>query len=85
MELIYFLTQGYYHIRKCGTNRKKKCIKIENGGGLKVCICDTDNCNKDNQCDCDSPPTKATTTTSSSSTISINALTLLISVLFCPR
>ena len=82
MELIYFLTQGYYHIRKCGTNRKKKCIKIENGGCLKVCICDTDNCNKDNQCPL---RTKATTTTSDSSTIGISTLTLLISVSFCPR
>lgn len=86
MLLTYFLTQGYFHTRKCGTIYKKKCIKIENGGGLKVCICDNDNCNKDNQCDCNSPlRTKVTTTSSSSSTIGISALTLLISVSFCSR
>ena len=42
---MYSLTQGYFNTRKCGTIYKKRCVEIENGGGLKVCICDTDNCN----------------------------------------
>ena len=82
MELQHtFDTQGYFHIRKCGTKRKKRCVGY--GDKLEICICDTDNCNKDNQCDCSSTPTtQATTTTSSSSSnkcIDIVALFLLMS------
>ena len=80
MELQHtFDTQGYFHIRKCGTKSKKRCV--EYGDKLEICICDTDNCNKDNQCDCSSTPTtQATTTTSSSSTNGISALAMLISI-----